>query len=721
PKVMLVPNAYPPSSRGGVETYVTLLAAELTAQGLHPLVLHPYRDLTVPDYDQQLDVVDGVDVLRVNRPENLWHQEFGDPRFERLFAEAIREHGVDVVHFHHLCDGLSPSLVEVARNAGARTVVTLHDGYVSCAKGHAVDAAGKPCSGAESVDKCVSCLGGGPHAPGPVRLQLTQRAEVRNRVMADALGQADLVTAPSRYIADLTRRAPWAASIPIEVRPLGLDLESFRGARTPARRRRPGDRLRVVVMGNVRVHPSGTDTKGGLLVATAAQALPALDVHVHGGVDDTFRTVFAQVPSVTVHGPYEAHRRAEILGSADVLLIASPVESFCFVAREALALAVPVVTSDGGALTEAVRDGVDGLTFRAGDVEDLVRVLARLDGDEDLRLHLADAAPRMVAISEDARGWRQTYGELAPSREPRPATSSRLAVVVASLPGDPTLTATLEALARQDCDSAAFEVLVVDAPPGGSPAAWARGLAGTTSELLVVVDAGDLPGRGFVRSHLEGHARHPAAGDAVVGWAALDVEALNDAAARVALRTDPSLIDGGEHVLDAAVPDLAVPPRLGSLHRDLLRRALAEGVPADAPELALRLRGEGLRAWFHPGARRTVSLTATDPRADGAAAWRTLAGRSDEVVAIELSLDHLSARWAGAEGGLPTARAHADQLRELPLPHLRASSATLPDGRTVPASDVLLDAFEALAEYERLQGAVQAAAEVDRGETVRAG
>lgn len=714
PKVMLVPNAYPPSSHGGVETYVTLLAAELAAQGLAPLVLHPYRDLSVPDYDEQLTVVDGVDVLRVNRPENLWHQEFGDQRFEQLFADAIREHRIDVVHFHHLCDGLSPSLIEVARNAGARTVVTLHDGYVSCAKGHAVDASGKPCSGAESVGKCVACLGGGPQAPGPVRLQLTQRAEVRNRVMADALGNADLVTAPSAYIADLTGRAPWAADLPVEVRPLGLDLESFRGARTPARRRVPGERLKVVVMGNVRVHPSGTDTKGGLLVATAAQALPAVEVHVHGGLDDTFRGIFDQVPAVTVHGPYEASRRAEILAGADVLLIASPVESFCFVAREALALGVPVVTSDGGALTEAVTDGVDGLTFRAGDVDDLVRVLGRLEADEDLRLRLAAAAPRLVSIGEDVHAWRRTYDVLTTRPALATAGAPRLVVVVAAPEGGPAVETTLAALQAQDCGPGAFETVVVDAPRGGSPRAWAEAVARTSADLVLLLDEGDVPDRGLVSAHLDGHARDDSPTSAVVGWVALDVDQLNDPASRVAVATSPSLLTGSSYAADAPVRELGAVLRLGSIPRDLLLRALDAGVPQDAPELAVRLRSAGLRPRFHPEARRTVTGVVADPGVEGAACRRTATSRGDEVLAADLDVDDLDQRWADVQRALPDARAHAEQLRSFPLAHLRASSATLPDGRTVPASDVLLGALATLAEHERLRGALDVATAVPR-------
>jgi len=724
-RVLLVPNAYPPSSRGGIETYVTLLAEELRAQHVEPLVLHPHRDLSRPDYELQDDVVDGTRVLRINRPENLWHQEYGDQRFEAMFAELIREHRIDVVHFHHLCDGLSPSLIEIARHAGASTVVTLHDGYVSCAKGHAVDAAGLPCSGATSVAKCVACVGRGAERDAPVRLQLTQRADVRNRVMADALAQADLVTAPSRYLAELTRAAPWAVDLAVEVRPLGLDLASL-GPRRAPRRRSPGAPLRVVVMGNVRVHPSGTDTKGGVLIAAAAQSLPGLRVDVFGDVDAVFAQVLATAPNITVRGRYRAEQRADILADADVLLIASPVESFSFAAREALALGVPVVTSDGGALPEAVTDRVDGLTFHAGSARDLVRALSELDADEDLRLRLASAPVRITGIDDDARAWLSTYRELAsppvPSEAVQPQGGPGLAVVVTRGPAasDEDVRRTLDGLHRQSTASTDVEVAVVDAPAGGCPQAWAAALRATRSEVLVLVDAGQVPGPHFAAAHLAGHrGRACAAGAcAVVGRVALDAAALNDAAARAVVRTTPGLLDGSTLSDGDVVDDPWTVVVGGSLHRGTLTGVL-DGAPTGA-ELAARLRGAGVRARF---AARAVRHLPRVPDAvehgaalveSGAAAWRAAHGAGHDGLDAVLSLDELDVRWGEVELNHAAASETITRFHGVPVAQLRATPVDVGGVVAVPAADLLDGAFDLVFEGERLRGALAARAAAAR-------
>ena len=724
-RVLLVPNAFPPSSRGGIETYVTLLATGLRAQGAHPVVLHPYRDRSRPDYELQEDVVDGTPVLRVNRPENLWHQEYGDQRFEAMFAALLEEHRIDVVHFHHLCDGLSPSLIEVARHAGRPTVLTLHDGYVSCAKGHAVDAGGLPCSGATSVAKCVACVGRGAERDTAVRLQLTQRADVRNRVMADALAQADLVTAPSRYIADLTRAAPWAGDLAVEVRPLGLDLTTL-GARRAPRRRAPGAPLRVVVMGNVRVHPSGTDTKGGVLIAAAAQSLPGVRVDIFGDVDAVFAEVLATAPNITVRGRYRAEQRAEILADADVLLIASPVESFSFAAREALALGIPVVTSDGGALPEAVTDRVDGLTFEAGSARDLVRALAELDADEDLRLRLASAPVRLTGIDDDARAWLDTYRDLSsppvPADAAQPQDGPGLAVVVirALAASDEDLRRTLDGLHRQSAASADVEVAVVDAPAGGSPQAWAAALGATRSEVVVLVDAGQVPGPHFAAAHLAGHRSGACATGAcaVVGRVALDATALNDAAARAVVRSTPGLLDGSGVSDGDVVDDPWSAVVGGSLHRGVLAAAL-DGAPSGA-ELAARLREAGVRVRF---AARAVRHLPRVPDAvehgaalagSGAAAWRAAHQAGRAGLDAVMGLDDLGGRWAEVELNRASASNAIARFHGVPLAQLRATPVDVGAPVAVPVADLLDGALDLVFEGERLRGALGAQAAAGR-------
>jgi glycosyltransferase involved in cell wall biosynthesis len=66
--------------------------------------------------------------------------------------------------------------------------------------------------------------------------------------------------------------------------------------------------------------------------------------------------------------------------------------------NEAMCAGVPIVVSkEVGYAADLVRDGVNGFTPRAGDVDGLVCVLGRLLQDEALRLRQGDASRERIA------------------------------------------------------------------------------------------------------------------------------------------------------------------------------------------------------------------------------------------------------------------------------------------------------------------------------------
>lgn len=81
--------------------------------------------------------------------------------------------------------------------------------------------------------------------------------------------------------------------------------------------------------------------------------------------------------------------------ASDVCALCSDTETFPIAALETLALGVPLVASDVGAIHEIVRDGVNGFLYPAGEVAQLTAHLARLS-DPDVRTPLSRAARQSV-------------------------------------------------------------------------------------------------------------------------------------------------------------------------------------------------------------------------------------------------------------------------------------------------------------------------------------
>lgn len=289
----------------------------------------------------------GHDVRRfgpVRQRARGFRASWSSPEVEIAFADAAR--GVEVVHVHHL-SGLSLDLPRLAREAGARVVVTLHDYWLACARGQLVDAAGARCAGPD-IDRCARCLA--PHlwAPLPLARALPlRRAAVADRLRAWTLlrDHVDAFLAPSAHVArrlSLDAR-PWPL-------PLLRDVEAAPEA--------PAGPIRFLFLGSL------IPTKGAHVVLEAFASLPAGSGELnlvgpaptYDGRDDYAHALAArarEVPGVRLAGAVPHAATPHVLHAADVLLVPSLWEENApLVLGEALAAGLRVLASDLGGVAE---------------------------------------------------------------------------------------------------------------------------------------------------------------------------------------------------------------------------------------------------------------------------------------------------------------------------------------------------------------------------------
>ncbi len=107
-----------------------------------------------------------------------------------------------------------------------------------------------------------------------------------------------------------------------------------------------------------------------------------------------------------------------LLNSADIFAMPSEAELQSIATLEALACARPVLAADAKALPELVENGVNGYLFRAGDVEDAARCMARL-ADQPAQWAAMGAASleraRIHSLNNSLRRFRDLYRSLLPS------------------------------------------------------------------------------------------------------------------------------------------------------------------------------------------------------------------------------------------------------------------------------------------------------------------
>jgi len=197
-----------------------------------------------------------------------------------------------------------------------------------------------------------------------------------------------------RYLEGLT---PVAAR-KVKVVYHGLDLKRFRPQRRP-----PGsDGFRILAVGSL-LTCKGFDVLVAALGLLHRRGLAFEATVAGGGPEERNLRLQARAEGIADRVHFTGYATQEILvplyQNADVFVLPAVVGQHWGIANvlvEALACAVPVVTTLLPSLPELVEDGVEGLVARNQDPVDLAEKIERLAGDGELRQRMGAAGRRRV-------------------------------------------------------------------------------------------------------------------------------------------------------------------------------------------------------------------------------------------------------------------------------------------------------------------------------------
>ncbi|MCE5199266.1 MAG: glycosyltransferase family 4 protein [Armatimonadota bacterium] len=415
--VHVVPN-FIPEGHGGLERHVSSISREMSAR----------HDVYVIAFTNNLELIEH-NTTRQGDVKVIWlqkRQNIGDmmppecPELDARLREAITSIAPDVVHIHYLA-GLSTGIVGVAKDVARAVLITLHD-YASLCPGDTIDCAGKLCFSPGT--RCLSCL----HPSQFSRKRLMGYWRITNpamilfsrvfgnwpmaKVIADlstrktvhfkALEQANVIIAPSHAIADVFIGAGLAAE---RVKVITHGTDKVLGV--------PHDRplhnpLRFGFIGSNRL-------KGFELLHRAYGKIAdnRTELHVFGNqyypASSRTNSWIKKVGSVD-HGRFDPDDINQVYERFDMLVAPSIwIEPFGLVALEALARGVPVIATNRGGFTECVKDGVNGLLFELGDVEELSRALRRCVEEPGLVERLKCGIGTVKSTAEQALELEELY------------------------------------------------------------------------------------------------------------------------------------------------------------------------------------------------------------------------------------------------------------------------------------------------------------------------
>lgn len=186
------------------------------------------------------------------------------------------------------------------------------------------------------------------------------------------------------------------------VLPPRVDLSKFNDDRPPPDGHR---HLRVAIVGAV------NDNKGQLRLIDALASSPfPIDLQIVGDGPDleecskrgeALLQGGAQL-MVTCTGHLPHDRIAGLLRSSDLLVIYSRSEATPRVAIEAMAAAIPVVTTDAGFCSDIIRHGIEGIVLGADPDSEILDVFARFNADRPLIRRIGAAGRRRALTDYDS-------------------------------------------------------------------------------------------------------------------------------------------------------------------------------------------------------------------------------------------------------------------------------------------------------------------------------
>jgi len=374
-RILQIVHGFPPEAIAGTERYCEALSRCLLERG-HECIVLAGSGRSAPQAILETVDKDGLLVTRYLSPEGQprrWTEEY-DPEAEGLVRHLLVAVRPDLVHLHHWLY-LTNNLVAICADLGIPVVVTLHDAWTSCPRTHRVRGSGAFCQEPIAIAPCLTCAERGPRQGDE---EISRVLVLRREMMETELALADSILVPSEAHRALLLSLFDLPQERLVVLPHGSIRTVAPNEGRQGRLTFPNRPLQIGNWGYFMYE------KGTHLILEAVHRLrdpSAVQVHLIGiTVEQEYEQRLRELAcgiSVQFHGAYRpADLQAFDLDLAVFASIAS--ESYSFALDEALHLGLPVLVPDRGALSERI--GGAGLTFQAGDAENLAQRLQELLG-----------------------------------------------------------------------------------------------------------------------------------------------------------------------------------------------------------------------------------------------------------------------------------------------------------------------------------------------------
>ena len=425
---------YLPSSKGGTEIYVSELSKRLRAAGHDVLIAAP----EALGQDERTYDESGFQVYRYPIPARVTRDEAQGRvtvRGADLFHQWLRKVQPDVVHMHTYVTGLGLAELRVAKSLGAKVIATTHSAALgfTCQRGTMMRWGTKLCDGKVQPAKCAACqlqhrgvarpiaigaamvpasIGGlGRSIPG----RLGTMIGMTNLIAHNRASQREMLQLVDQFVvlSEWGRQVLIANGAPPDK--VALNRLGVRFAPNVERRASAQSPITVAYLGRFDL------IKGVTELARAIAMMPrkaAIRFEFHGPVQyrtdlavlDRLKALVGPDAWVTFGGELDAAGVRSVLSRVDVVCCPSrAVEGGPTIALEAHAAGVPVIGTNIPALSELVRDQINGALYRSGDARALAAILQKLAAHPDIIDKWRANLPAVRTMDDVTRDYLTMY------------------------------------------------------------------------------------------------------------------------------------------------------------------------------------------------------------------------------------------------------------------------------------------------------------------------
>jgi glycosyltransferase involved in cell wall biosynthesis len=409
-RILHIVHQYLPEHIGGTELYTYNLARQQVETGHQVGVFYPS---SLPDDDERPGSTSdqGVDIHRVplgpRGRGRVFRDTFYNPAAGRALSAVLGQEQPDIVHIQHLMGLPAAGLARIVREQAVPYVITLHDYWFGCANGQLItNDSDTICQGPDRLHincgRCALARAGLSRASwlAPAAAPLMA---YRNRRLGQVWQAAGRVIAPTHFVKSIYEQMGLpAGNMMVISHGIEVPQEKIKAilAHRPAN---PPDRLHIGYVGSLGWQ------KGVHHLIRAVNQLPPdrVRLSIYGQLD-TFPDYVARLrdlihhPGIHLAGALSRDDLWPALAGLDVAVLPTLwYEASPLTIQELFAVGVPVIASRIGAMSEKIRDGVDGLLFPPGDEQALAALLLRLLDEPELRERLrAEIRPVKTVVDQ---------------------------------------------------------------------------------------------------------------------------------------------------------------------------------------------------------------------------------------------------------------------------------------------------------------------------------